>query len=224
MFKKITFPYKLLKFFIDKTKVKIKAKVLYINKVPKVAKDRELLFIHIPKAAGSTVSLGLYGMQIGHKKAKDYFIYDQCSYEKIKSFTFVRHPITRFESAYYFLIQGGMSSNNRNERDKYLRKYKDINEFIDNIDESFIRSGKIIHFLPQVDFIFLNDVCLVDKIFKLEDASSIDFKSELNFNFPKKSKNKTKPVEKIPLTQRSLDKLNQLYEVDLLKFGYNLDE
>lgn len=217
-------PIRLIKIISGKVFVKVKTKIHYTYRVPKVANDKNVLFIHIPKAAGSTLSLGLYGIQIGHTKAKDYFTYDRESYEKIKSFTFVRHPIKRFESAYYFLMQGGMGEGDVLTRNKYLSKYADINEFIGAIDEKFIRSGEIIHFVPQYEFVYLNNICIVDKVFRLENINKIDLKYEIGFELPKEEKNRTKPMEIVQLNRKSIDKLKDLYAVDFYKFGYNLED
>lgn len=199
-------------------------KVQYVHKVPNIAINRGVLFIHIPKAAGSSLSLNLYGIQIGHKKAKDYFLFDKENFNELKVFSLVRNPISRFESAFYFLIQGGMISADKEIKEKYLDKFEDINHFISSLTPEFIRSGKIIHLVPQYDFLYLNDVCLVDKVYKIESLSEINTFDELGFHFPKEIKNKTKNIEKTPLSDESIVKLKKLYEIDFYKFGYNLEE
>ncbi|MEZ9006740.1 sulfotransferase family 2 domain-containing protein [Vibrio sp. 10N.247.311.59] len=194
----------------------------YSNKVPRIAIKEKILFIHVPKAAGSTVSLNLYGVQIGHKKAKDYFISDSVGYYKVTAFAFVRDPIARFESAYYYLKSGGMDSGDRNTKSKYIDKYSDINEFVSFVDEEFINSGEVIHFLPQHEYIYYDNTCIVDKVFKLERIEDVDFKKEIGISLDLSKKNVSERENTSLLNERSINKLKLLYEKDFYLFGYNL--
>ncbi|MBC7005533.1 sulfotransferase family 2 domain-containing protein, partial [Photobacterium sp. BZF1] len=83
--------------------------LLSINRrIPAPAINKGILFIHIPKAAGSSISLELYGVQISHCKIEEYISCDRNRLSSIKKFSIVRNPIDRFISAYDFLCNGGM--------------------------------------------------------------------------------------------------------------------
>ena len=69
--------------------------------------DTKTLFIHIPKAAGSSFSMGLYGRQVLHIPAT---VWRDVSPEKFSGFfkfTVIRDPVDRFISAFDFLRRGG---------------------------------------------------------------------------------------------------------------------
>lgn len=196
---------------------------IYRNKIPAPAIDKNLLFIHIPKAGGSSISTSLYGIQVGHKKAENYFIWDRLRFNKIISFTFVRNPIDRFISAFYFLESGGMHEGDKISYEKYISKFDDINHFIDSIDQNFIDNGPIVHFKKQIDFVCHNNVCIVNKVFKLEDIENIDFKKELKYDLLIRKVNVTKISSskvRIELTNKSKEKLMKLYRPDFDLFYY----
>lgn len=214
---------KLLRRYKSKLYSSVKNVLLDTNKIPNIAKDKGVLFIHIPKAAGSTVSLGLYGIQIGHKKAKEYYWFDKKEYDAIKTFAFVRDPIDRFESSYYFIMSGGMTKGDMVNKDSYFSGFDDINDFVNSLTLEFIESGKIIHFLPQYEFIFNDGCCIVDKVFKLEEISDKDLLSEVGFSFPKKSRNRTDySGERVALNESSIKRLKELYSRDYYLFGYGV--
>lgn len=115
----------------------------------------QCIFIHIPKAAGISVSKALFDTNIGHRKIKYFEIFDKNKFNNYFKFTFVRNPWSRIVSAYNFLKLGG-----RNEVDKKWAK-NNLAEF--NTFESFILSlkdkkqaKKILkwqHFTPQYEYI-----------------------------------------------------------------------
>ena len=65
------------------------------------------IFIHIPKAAGTSISRAIYGQNVGHRKAGDYIKISKREFEKYYSFSFTRNPWDRLVSAYNFTRQGG---------------------------------------------------------------------------------------------------------------------
>jgi hypothetical protein len=65
------------------------------------------IFIHIPKAAGTSIARAIYGMNVGHRKVLDYHAVSRKEFEQYFSFSFVRNPWDRVVSAYNFVKQGG---------------------------------------------------------------------------------------------------------------------
>ncbi|WP_462160873.1 sulfotransferase family 2 domain-containing protein [Pseudoalteromonas maricaloris] len=86
------------------------------RKLPVFVKQRGVLFIHVPKAAGMSITTALYNREVGHYKLRDYESYE-CT-----TFSVVRNPYDRLVSAYSFLMQGG--SLDIEEIDIYLHIYK----------------------------------------------------------------------------------------------------
>src|SRR5690554_5547712 len=95
--------YKTLEQVFGKNKIKQISLIFYAVSIKKIG----ILFIHIPKSAGTTISTELYGKRIGHNYYTDWKSLKGKKFtENMKSFSVVRNPITRLESAYRFAING----------------------------------------------------------------------------------------------------------------------
>ena len=66
------------------------------------------IFIHIPKCAGVSISMGLFGnLSGGHVSARLYsLVYAREEFESYFKFTFVRNPWDRLASGYYYIRDG----------------------------------------------------------------------------------------------------------------------
>ena len=69
--------------------------------LPRNKINQFMLFIHIPKNAGSSISEVMYGKQIGHKKLRDYQNFRR--FDEYDVVAVVRNPYDRFLSAYNYL-------------------------------------------------------------------------------------------------------------------------
>lgn len=68
------------------------------------------LFIHVPKAAGSSLSLALYGRSFGHHTLAEWQANYPRSTANLRTIAVVRDPVDRFLSAFSYLKQGGMNA------------------------------------------------------------------------------------------------------------------
>lgn len=64
--------------------------------------DAGILFIHVPKAAGTSINLALYGRFIGHVRASDVARWGSARLKSLPSFAVTRNPWDRLVSAYRF--------------------------------------------------------------------------------------------------------------------------
>lgn len=64
-----------------------------------------VVFVHVPKAAGSSISRALYGRGMGHVPAK--VLAETSDYQSLESFAVIREPFSRLESAYHYAVSGG---------------------------------------------------------------------------------------------------------------------
>jgi chondroitin 4-sulfotransferase 11 len=143
--------------------------------------EKEVVFIHIPKAAGSSINMSLYGnMGLGHLSVREYInLFGLIKYKSLYSFTFVRNPYSRVQSAYNFLKKGGMNSVDEKFANKFIHKFEDLNDFIlHGLNESE-EIQRWIHFIPQYEFLFYNGKKQVDYIGKVENINK-DYKYIMN--------------------------------------------
>ncbi|WP_170265729.1 sulfotransferase family 2 domain-containing protein [Thiohalocapsa marina] len=112
----------------------------------------QCIFIHIPKAAGSSISQTLFQQPSRHVP---YFEYERASprkFRKFFKFTFVRNPWDRLVSTYFFLKRGGVNQLDANWAVDHLSDYQNFEEFVhDGLRTDSVREW--IHFRPQTYFI-----------------------------------------------------------------------
>jgi len=68
--------------------------------VPRQFRRDGVIFVHVPKCAGSSFLDAYLGFQTGHVTARDYAAADPDFFRAAYVFTFVRNPLARFVSAY----------------------------------------------------------------------------------------------------------------------------
>lgn len=173
------------------------------------------IFIHIPKAAGTSVSIALFGHQVGHATVLERYGQDFAATRDYFKFTFVRDPLARALSAFKFMQAGGMTP-----RDKaYSGKLAGLTfaEFAPRLAEF----QDIEHFRPQHSFI-----ChpyrrvLVDYVGRVETmaesfayvAQAMDFKGQL----PHLNSGSEKPA----VDDETRRIVRAFYEKDYVLFGY----
>lgn len=182
------------------------------------------IFIHIPKSAGKSVAMAVYGCdKPGHYFAKDYFWCDQRAFNDFYKFCFVREPISRFISAYSFLSEGGTADGDLDFKLEVLDKYQDINEFV----MSWMSEKNILmkeHFLPQVYFTHINGKNVMDFLGRYENIDE-DYgilRGKLKFLpiLPKLNKSKSVYSE---LQPEAIERLKKLYRLDYEAYGYDVN-
>lgn len=223
--------HKSLKYLWSRYKLvpKIPLKMAYAlrkNKLPTVYHEgydrKQVIYIHIPKTGGSSIGTALCGTDIiGHYPYSLYKSIDPIRFESYYKFCFVRDPIERFISAYYYLKYNG-----KGRSDYILRKHltSDINEFVLGGGLAKIMM-KVVHFVPQVDFIFRGYVCQLDEIFKIEDyESSIRFiEKKIGTTLPRLRENVAKDnlSSRITLCAEAIQMIRDVYKEDYLLLNYD---
>ena len=187
-----------------------------------------MIFIHIPKAAGTAVNQGLFGRLagLGHVSCQKYLqIYGSAAFYSMFKFTFTRNPYDRFVSAYEYLKNGGNNSHDLLFKQEVIDQYEDFNDFVLN---GFALRADIqnrIHFRKQVDFLLIGNRIAVDFLGRHENiqkdyqyiASMIHDAHELeNIN----SSRRNTSFDEYFMNNRVRDIIRNCYEPDfrLLKY------
>lgn len=115
--------------------------------------ERQVIFIHVPKAAGTSIKTALYGAGGGgHRRIVEYFGHDPVRARIFFKFGFVRNPWSRLLSAYSYLIQKERTTGrDRHFADTFLADKDDFTAFVQALDDP--RYRRLIqcydHFQPQ---------------------------------------------------------------------------
>ena len=190
--------------------------------------DQKAIFIHIPKAAGSSIALSLFGHQVGHKSILEYYQRDFHKADTYFKFAFVRHPMDRLYSAFSFLRNGGMNTKDQAFAEKFLSNLS-FGEFVKRLaeDPSML---EWYHFRQQ--FTYLYDgfdpknilVNYVGKYENLEtDLKSISNRLGTGQEIPHLNPtSRTVSVGEEGFSKETIELVAQIYAEDFEVFGYSL--
>lgn len=175
-----------------------------------------LLFIHVPKAGGTSISRHLYGRNLPHYTAEFYFETFPRALQGVPSFAIVRDPVERAVSAYKFLKSGGtpLVAVDRYQLSR-LRGLESFDSFVDFLYQTRTLSS----LQPQSHFICGPEGrVLVNRLYCLHGARG--FPRELIDwlgleALPRLNASAPTPVEVSPSARR---KLLEIYPIDRLLY------
>jgi hypothetical protein len=189
--------------------------------------EKKVIFIHIPKAAGSSIGMSLFGTDIiGHYPYYIYEEYSKKNFDNFYKFCVVRNPYDRLYSAYSYLLTGGKGTWDQRVGDIIQSRSQSFSDFCEHVlDESFV--DKYVHFTRQTDFIFDAGIQKVDLIIKLEELSDgiQRLNAALNMELTVKEHNKTQVKDDerdLTLSENALKNINRIYKKDFEYLGYDL--
>lgn len=197
--------------------------------LPEEVVQAGLLFIHIPKSAGTSICEDLYGRQLGHKSCVDYRRINAEQFERVRKFTVMRNPFTRIYSAYRFLCQGGMDGFPADQRvGDMVARFQGFDDFVLNWLGRNANHRRYVHFIPQSEFITDRaGRVLVDRIGAYEDLDgflgqlSRDWGITFNIGHMNTTSYGTNDVVWNALTIESRSVLGRLYADDFRLGNYN---
>jgi hypothetical protein len=176
-----------------------------------------VLFIHVPKSGGTSISQRLYGRNLPHYPASFYRAVFPKETTALPSFAVIRHPVERLVSAYAFLRHWGTEVM---ACDRYDRHVMGDMASIDAVVDRLHGEGARLTFLPdafrsQCSYV-LDDQgdLIVDRLFSLDRATG--FSSELGHwldcsNLPHIN---TTGSENITISEESRRKVGEIYSRD----------
>jgi hypothetical protein len=191
---------------------------------------RKIIFIHIPKTAGSSIEhllrdegkyeLDFIGVRNGrsthHYMGIELKMILKELYPTYYKFSFVRNPYDRLISEYFWCRINNVGHKFNKTFDEFLDYVEDViknKKFFKPIDND--------HFIPQYSFLFFNNKLLVNNIFKYEDLETVGplIKKRLKIKTSLQHLNKSIKNE-ITLTQEQKDRIYNLYQIDFQTFNY----
>lgn len=132
------------------------------------------IYIHVPKAAGTSINHALYGRTLGHYTAAEIKTTFPCLFRRSFTFTFVRNPWDRALSAYRFAKQGGTSAMAIHNPSKYkVSEFDSFERFVLEWLPSQDADKLDYVFMPQWHFVTAQDAGLMlDFVGKIENMNS----------------------------------------------------
>lgn len=191
-------------------------------------KKHNTIFVHVPKAAGVSVSNAIYGRPLGHFYARDIQKICPNIYRDAFTFAVVRHPIDRLYSAYNFSHNGGTDLMSMN-RGKYYMNHPDFKNF-EKFLYNWLAQKELIKldgvFRPQYLYLFDDDDrLLVDKFYKLENIRNHydEISKNIGRAFILQHDNKS-DKETFNITPEMNQLIYELYQKDFELLGYSEQE
>lgn len=192
-----------------------------------------IIFVHIPKAAGTSINDALYGRFMGHVRASDIQRWGSQQLRSLPSFAVTRNPWDRLVSAYRFIKRGSGVGGENSGRVWRAEQYR-IPEF--ESFERFVNKWLAPRDLASLDRAFHPQhiyVCdehgkiIVDHVGRLEDMGpTYEFLHEKLPGLPPigRSNRSGSPVDyRSFYTARLVDKVGSIYSEDVRLFGYTFD-
>ncbi|EHT7405588.1 sulfotransferase family 2 domain-containing protein, partial [Campylobacter coli] len=190
------------------------------------------IFIHVPKAAGSSIERVIYQTDkwlVGHVKASDYVKFDKDKFESYFSFGFVRNPFDRVVSAYHYLkndspdpcdIKWGRLHINNLTFEEFILRLQD-----EEFKEKILLKN---HFSFQYKYLCDENMnILVNFVGKFEQLNS-DFKKILNILYREDSLvhiNKSKHLNyRDYYNSQTYKIIREIYRYDFEIFDYDLED
>jgi hypothetical protein len=191
-----------------------------------ICHERKLIFIHIPKNAGTSIikAMGVENLYMD-KTIEEYKEHYDEYWDKYKKFTVIRDPIDRFISAYKFARMkesGWFSATGEEGLEKHahyeLCNKMDINEYASYLyknPKEFNRWN-----IPQT-FIISNENNEIEIDYYVRFENLQDDLSKIGIeNIEKLNSSKIKDDKVIQLSKKSKMKLYQIYDIDYKNFNY----
>lgn len=190
------------------------------------------VFVHIPKAAGISISQSLYGGPTCYHTTSSWYALalTQAELGQMFVYTIVRNPWDRLHSAYHFLKHGGCNAGDQHCWDKYLKPYKSFHDFVVDLPNAKFAMANVVHLYPMHHFLELRPgINMLSYVGYYEDLGQAysHIANRVGHGLPSLShQNRTKAKVRSYLTDyssKAIDVVGNLYERDITLFGYTFD-
>jgi len=122
-----------------------------------------VLFIHVPRTGGTSIS-SVFGIKNRHSAIGCY-----CKSDYDFSFAFVRNPLSRLASAYYYLCGGGINAIDKKTASRHIGSLTFKEFVVGKISNKKDRVLNKWHIKPQYKWIVQNGIVSVDYVGRFEN-------------------------------------------------------
>lgn len=192
--------------------------VFFRRRISPLIQEKRILFIHVPKNAGTSISRAIYGCSLGHKTAYFYRQADATLFAEAVGFAVLRNPVDRFLSAFSFIQNGGGGEVTIEPGFAViLKNLKTIDSILDFLEKNMSDIYQMDHVLrPQSWYLMDNSGHLIVKnlfVLGLHNKELEELLSALNV--PEiRVLNKTQR-EEITLSPSQLERVQKIYRLDM---------
>ncbi len=195
--------------------------------------EHEGIFVHVPKAAGSSVAEAMFRQPVGHRPIRRHLAYHPTLTASYFKFTFVRNPWDRLHSAYHYFATRVGTDWHRDHRwaNEFIGPFGSFQEFVFALEDPRFaaRVKRYDHFRDQVDWLVdpRSGRILMDYIGRFEsltdDFSRIRDRLRLSVELPHRRKGGGGDYRSAYDT-RTINIVRSLYLRDVRAFGYDFGE
>lgn len=187
------------------------------------------VFVHIPKAAGTSVATAVIGRRAGHYTADELkFVMGAEEFDSLFSFAVTRHPMDRLVSAYHYACNGGGTHGAMRYEPVYG---SDLFRSFDSFVHEWLAKQKLSEvdyvFRPQSHFIYENDTCLVDYVGRVENMDDVEQRLseglKRSIRISKKNTGHASGKQAKDVENDTLRVVYELYKSDFDKLGYEME-
>lgn len=190
-----------------------------------------IIFVHVPKAAGSSVNQALYGEYTGHIRARTIKYSAPMLFNRLPSFSVIRNPWDRCLSSYRFAVAGsgkgtGLVAVLRDSYQYRIPEFETFEEFV----EGWLYKQKISQldpiFRPQHEYVLnKKGEVLVNFVGRLEAIEKVEAFVSENVNFKVKFGHENRTGHSVNyrdwFTPRLKNLVAEIYRKDIEAFGYD---
>jgi hypothetical protein len=186
-----------------------------------------VVFVHVPKAAGTSINHALYGRSMGHLTAQEIQRYCPGLLETLASFAVVRNPWSRLVSAYSFVRQAGTTDAGvRNPEQYRLPAFRSFASFVDEwlVEQELDRLDFV--FRPQHRFTDGPRGALVEyvgRVEKLDELSDyLEQRMGKRWFFEQRNASRKEADYRAYFdSKRLIQRVGDLYASDVKRFDYD---
>ena len=180
--------------------------------------DRDgLIYVHIPKAGGTSVSTWLHGRSLSHRTARVIKFWHPVRTRRANVFAVVREPVSRFLSAFDYLKSGGGNAGDLAFAQSSLAAFSHPGDLAHALEDPKLRSAvsSYFHFQPQSLYIARNGRFEVDGLARLNHLNA-DISEIVGRDVSLAHRNRTPGVRSLnaDLDARALLALHTVYARD----------